>query len=571
MGSPASNRSTQPETSRRHRRSRNELRIVCGVLAGLSIATVIAAWVAFTTRDDRTATTVPPNSASGVAGRSQESAKGGRQARADAHSAGDITVIDDDGRTLWASPTRGEPLNLAYLPAGVQFIVALRLDALAAHPEGGKVLASLGPLGELALDFLNDAVAEPNVIAHCILGCQQAAEGSWQTTIVAQLRDRTSAAEHLQSQTTAANTKTYRSKTYRVVNEWAYYLPDNDDDTLLVAAPVEIVEEIIDLNGSAPPLRRDVERLLAHTDADRHVTVLCAPSALFSEGRTLFTGPLETLKAPLYWFLGDELSAAALSMHWDDNFFVELIAAPTLEISPERAARILAARLAEVPERLEAYVVGLNPHPYGRRVVARFPGMVRKLATHTRSGFEPDHAVLRSYLPGVAGHNLLMGAELTLAESLGSGSVATVTPADTRRPAEAGSPTGSAVGLDVAQRLRRITSLSFARDTLESALEQLSQDIDVEIVILGTDLQAEGITKNQSFGIEMTNRPAEEILVEVLRLANPAKTAIGPSDERQKLVYVFSAPAGTPPQIRITTRARAAERGDELPAVFRPN
>jgi hypothetical protein len=63
----------------------------------------------------------------------------------------------------------------------------------------------------------------------------------------------------------------------------------------------------------------------------------------------------------------------------------------------------------------------------------------------------------------------------------------------------------------------------------------------------------------------MVNRTAAEILVEILRRANPDKLAAGPADPRQKLVYVVG-----PKAIFITTRAAAADRGERLPAVFQP-
>jgi hypothetical protein len=81
-------------------------------------------------------------------------------------------------------------------------------------------------------------------------------------------------------------------------------------------------------------------------------------------------------------------------------------------------------------------------------------------------------------------------------------------------------------------------------------------------------LQADGITKNQQFGIDVENKPAEEILIEVLRLANPDKTAISASDEKQKLVYVMERGKDGGEQIVVTTRAAAMARGDELPAAF---
>jgi hypothetical protein len=303
-----------------------------------------------------------------------------------------------------------------------------------------------------------------------------------------------------------------------------------------------------------------MERLLAHTDADRHVTVVFASQDAYRELITPTSPPLMRLREPMFWFLGDEPSATAVSLHWDDNFFVEFLAIPTLDTSPELTARVLAGRVAQLPERLQDYVNLLDPHPYGRRVVERFPAMVRQLATYTRSGVEGDHAVLRCYLPGIAGHNLLLGAELTLAAATGTD----------RRAGSSPTPIAQET---VRNRLHRRTSLSFARETLEAALEQLSRDIEVPIVILGADLQAEGITKNQSISINVENRPAAEILVEILRLANPDKTATGPDDVRQKLVYVIRAggDAGDSAQILITTRAAAAERGDDLPPEFRAN
>ena len=125
--------------------------------------------------------------------------------------------------------------------------------------------------------------------------------------------------------------------------------------------------------------------------------------------------------------------------------------------------------------------------------------------------------------------------------------------------AEASSPAS------IAERLQKKTSLRFAREELEAALNMLAQDIGVEIVIRGQDLQLDGITRNQLFAIDMADRPAEEILVEILRRANPDKLATGPADPRQKLVYVVG-----PEAIFITTRAKAAERGERLPAVFQP-
>jgi hypothetical protein len=549
------------------RNSRRQWPVAVTVLASVALAIAAAVWALSRPRGGAELRKPPQRLRQTLDGAASESTPSADQQHS--HIA-DIALIEDDGQTLWVSPTTGSPLNLAYLPHGVQMVIALRPDALASHPEGGKVLDSLGPLGRRAIQRWQQLLLVPQGVKQVVVGLAPNGNGGWHATLVAHLSGDASADEHLAAKLPDAAVMSHHGMSYRLAADWAYYIPLGTDQHFVIASD-ESIAEIIDLGGQPPPLRRDVASLLAHTDADRHVTIVVAPNSLFSEGRVIFGGPMAGLREPLFWFLGDELSAAAMSLHWGDNLFVELVATPTLDTSPERAARLLAERVAQIPDRVEENVVSLNPHPYGRRIVARFPAMVRKLAAYTRSAFDDRHAVLRCYLPVIAGHNLLMGAELTLAET-GKDAVDDRAPANRSLSPEAGSPSVSMQSINVREKLRRVTSLVSDRDTLEAALEQLSQAIGVEIVVLGADLQAEGITKNQSFGIDLVNQPAETILVEILHRANPNKSVNEPSDERQKLVYVIASPSGgKSEQILITTRARAVERGDELPAVFRRN
>jgi hypothetical protein len=473
-------------------------------------------------------------------------------------------LIDDDGKTLWESPTNGKPLDLAYLSPGAQIIVAMRPEALLKHAEGEKIRTALGPLGQSGIEFVETAAGMPLTdMERLVVGCHINSEGTWQTTLVVRALNPITS-ESLLAKFAGAAEKDHFGKKYWLAAERAYYLPGDKDADVLVAAPEDAIHDVIDLAGQMPPLRRDIERLIDHTDGDRQLTIIFAPNSLFSEGQSIFSGQASRLREPLFWFLGDELSGAALSMHWGDNFFLELVATPTLETLPQRAATIFSERVAQAPSKLEEYVVNLNAQPYGRLVVARFPEMLRKVVAYTRSDFDKDHAVLRCYLPAVAGHNLLLAAELTLAETPGTAAtVAPVGSADNNPDESAAAPT------TLNDRLAKVTSLKFAKDTLEAALEQLSQDIGVPIFIRGPDLQADGITKNQSFGIDISDKPAEEILVEILRLANPDKTSTGTHDARQKLIYIIEQMPDKTEQVVITTRAKTKGRKTDLPAAFK--
>lgn len=468
-------------------------------------------------------------------------------------------LIEDDGETLWSSPTSGDPLDLAYLPPGVQMVVALRPSDLLAHSEGEKLLAALGPLGEEAARALESKLgASLAELDRVLIAAAVGGTGELTPIYVASFNEPLTDAS-IRERFPEAVEETHADDAYFNVSGTAYYLPSPN---VLVVAPALTIHEIIDLGGTAPPLRRDMERLLAHTDRARMVQVIVAPNFLFGEGQGLFAGELGPLREPLFWFLGDEFSAAALSLHWDRNFFAELVAVPTLDTTPDGASLLLQQRIAASAERLATHANSLAPSEHARQVVARFPAMIARLAEYSRRGGNRDVALLRCYLPPIAGHNLLMGAELTLAESWG-GARSPATPA----LAAEGGAGDSAASVD--EKLRKTTSLRFARDTLETALQQLANDLEIEIAILGGDLQLEGITKNQSFAIDISDRPGEEILVEILRLANPDKTATGAADPRQKLVYVVrSGSSAGPPSIVVTTRARAAERGETLPPVF---
>jgi hypothetical protein len=258
------------------------------------------------------------------------------------------------------------------------------------------------------------------------------------------------------------------------------------------------------------------------------------------------------LIAPAREFIGENCRGAELSAHlMGDSLFLEMRLLNSFDAKPDVAADQTKQQLEKLPESVERFVVSLNAQPYGRFMLRRFPDMVKLLKEFTRVGSEDNQTVLRSYLPAAAAHNLALGAELALAENAGLAQAGTLAANNA-----SGGGTGAATQ-SVAERLTRKTSLNFARDTLEKALIMLAEDIGVPIEIIGGDLQLEGITKNQSFGLDERDKPANEILRNIMLKANPDG----------KLVYVIKRhdPSGEE-TLFITTRAAAAKRGDKLPA-----
>ena len=465
-------------------------------------------------------------------------------------------TIPDDGQSLWASPTSGAPLSLNYLPPGPQIFLAVRPAALLVHPEGDKLQAALGPRGLQYLDQLKRITGfSAEEIEQVVVGLQAGGIGELEASFVVRLVQPLST-EEIVGRWSGAKQSTHDGKDYYVAGPYAYYVPEEQEGRTIAVTSPKYIRDVLLLDGAMPPLEREMERMLADTDTNRHFTLLFPPKHIFGEAhQAVFSGTIADLKDPLAQFLGDEaIKAAQLSLHLDQHFFAELRIFGTLDISPHELADQMHDRLDDVPKQMRRVIFGMQPYSYSAEILAEFPEMIRVFAEYTRGGAANEQAVLRSYLPAVAGHNLVMASELALAQRGGGPRAAPVAGA-------------AAEPKSLDELLQQPATLSFARDTLEQSLKMLSEELGAEIIILGGDLQLDGITKNQSFGIDLRDQPAQTILEQILLLANPDKTAAGPDDPKQKLVYVIK-PNNGKDAIFVTTRAQAEKRGDTLPDAF---
>jgi hypothetical protein len=471
-------------------------------------------------------------------------------------------VIEDlQGELLWASPTAGPPLSLGYVPAGTQCLLHLRPASMAASPEGERVIAALGPWGQEMLGRLQEILAvKPaeidSLLIAVVLGPQRQLEAAFRV----ELKDSWSE-EELARRFPRSKEARRGDQDYRVDEARAYFLAKAESPShTLVVCPIHLADELLESHGDSPPLVRDVEALAEHADSDREATLIIAPKFLEAGGNELLVGEAAPLKEAVHWLLGNDVTAVALSAHWNENFFAELRATPALNVPSRRAAMTVRERIATAPNAVEDIVASADWPPYGRKVLTRFPAMLRTLARFSRAAEDDHQAVVRCYLPPFAGHNLLMGAELLLTQSRSS----------TAAEAPSPGPTSTAPA-SLEERLARKTSLVFTKDSLERALEMLAEDTGLKIVIQGSDLQLDGITKNQSLAMDIHDAAASEILVDILHRANPDRTATGPDDPRQKLVYIVEpAQTGSLGRIIVTTRTAAGRRGDPLPAAFVP-
>jgi serine/threonine protein kinase len=469
---------------------------------------------------------------------------------ADASSGDDrsanLLLVADDGKTLWASPTNGAPIVLDYLPSGAQVIVVLRPAALLGSPEGPKLLTALGPAGAALQSQLQATLGVPlTEVEQLIVGFVPDDTLAPRAAYVMRLKGKAPRDALLAGwgNPTAA---THAGRDYFARDGMGYYLPA-ENERIVAIAPEPMLQQMLELKGK-PLLRRGIEQLLPHSDDQRQFTLLLTPSYLLTDGRNLLAGPLAALHAPLREFLDESIAAMLLSADVGEQLFVELRVSAPIDRKPQALKDLLSARWDKIPERVERYVDSLAPLPHGKPVVERFPRMLALARDYTRSGVDDRQVVLSTVLPVAAAHNLILGADLTLLESV-AGSASSL----------AADPPASTPLRSVSEALQQKITLSFPRESLESAVALVAREIDVPIAILGADLQLEGITRNQSVNnFDERDQPAAAVLRKLLLLANP----------EGKLVYQIKPDNSGRESVQISTRAAVTKRGEPLPQGF---
>lgn len=121
-------------------------------------------------------------------------------------------------------------------------------------------------------------------------------------------------------------------------------------------------------------------------------------------------------------------------------------------------------------------------------------------------------------------------------------------------------------------------SVKIDQGSLEMFLQAVEKKVrashpDFAIKILGKDLQTEGLTRNQAIrNFEATDKPAAEVLTDLVLRGNAFSDVKDPSDPRLKLIWIVGPHPDDAEKlaILITTRDAAKNRGDKLPKVFQP-
>ncbi len=481
-----------------------------------------------------------------------------------------VVLVEDDGETLWQSPTNGEPIDLTWTPPGAQVFITIEVADLLATEHGSSVLQAFGPeLSSIISSFETETGVALDKVDRLILSWLEDEQGQEVApSIVVHLTDSLDQGARSGLLGDPDSEQTDDGLIFQV-GQYKALIPEQDG--VLVFGPPAAIQETLQWQGKAPLLRRTMTQLLKQSDNQRHINILMAPSFLFTtlfrDGNTFYFGDSKKVREPLQWLLGEGLEAMLVSFHFDDVFYAEARLSAGLTLDKRELITQMRDRMNEIPNKIENYMVEINPSKHWRALSFRFPGMIRFLHSQTRIQVEDQTPVLNIAMPIEAAPNILLASELSLASTPGAVAVA-------------GNPTTTTVPQTIEELLQVPMSVDIPQQDLNLAIADIVMDVrnsvknppfEFDIKIDGNDLMEEGITRNQAIrDFVMKDKSLSEILTGIVMKANPVTTVKSPTETDQKLIWLITddpLKAGNK-IILVTTRKAAESKQYTLPSVF---
>ena len=269
--------------------------------------------------------------------------------------------------------------------------------------------------------------------------------------------------------------------------------------------------------------------------------------------------------APLKRFMQPDINACLFTLYFntDETVFLETRYAPSGGISEPALMRKVSDSIESLPEWANQFILDTTQDPSWKLLAIRMPQMMQYLSSKTRVGISDNAVVANTYLPQAAFPQLAFAGLLAMNTST-TGVAIEITP--------------EAEMLTIDQMLDRKMSVSFDQESLEFALEAISNAFQEGLpagnqmptaVIVGGDLELMGITQNQQVrDFSKTDEALRDVLTALVVQANPDKSATGPDDPKQSLIWVVIDSEEGGKEIRITTRQAAERESYQVPPEF---
>lgn len=459
---------------------------------------------------------------------------------------------------VWESPTKGAPLEPKYLISGAQAIIALRPAQLMKNPESEKLLDSsvTGNLGAWIREGLPKELGLPlEKLDQVVISVLDNGAEAPKLAYRVQTTDPV-AFEALQAAWGNPGQQMAGDKTFYEKDGVSYYGSPSGGQKLFVVGPSDVMKDVIESDGAATSLPLDIEVMLKQTDADRTITAIFVPRTILAPGKPVFTGTAKLYPEQLEKFLSDpdgsgELPKSVLaSLNLKDALFLELRIYDQFTSSANETRSIAyEGKLKQITKQIKTLLLSFPLSKYSQPILVDFEDRLRQMLAMLRVGSAEKQIVARAYLPATAASNLAMSTYLATIEHPEGGFSPDGDKGQPIKPVEA-------VASGPEGKLQKKTSLAFERNTLEYSVNTLGDDIGLPIKLHLASMSIEGITQNQSFGLDETDKPALSILKTILLKASPAG----------KLVYCITKDAAGEDIVMVCTRVGAASNKWTIPA-----
>ncbi len=477
-------------------------------------------------------------------------------------------------RTLFAPPyppdSASPPLSL--IPPGPAAIVTVRLHAIRGSDDGQPIIDALSPELSGLIDATAIASGVPvDWIDRCTAALFPGEEGQPSVSMAIELVQPQPLSELLDRWQVSESQTRDGATVYAGESPGSnafYLLPAevaSESISRYAVGPLDRITEVASIEGETIPLARSLKTLWNGVSVDADIVALVAPNFLFADGREMLLQSAPELVQPLKSVLIPNVSAMLITADISDGLvFVEGRVMPSGGISEAMLMRDIRDAVQQWPTWADSFVVGTTPDPSWRLLASRLPTMMRFVTDQFRFGISDNVIVANTYLPAKPFSQVTLATLLALNSPTGSSVAATTQPTK---------------ALSIEDMLDRKMSVSFDQESLEFALEVVANEFSSKlpegsvlppIRLIGGDLQKMGITQNQQIrAFAKTDIPLRTVLTDLVLGANPDKTATGPGDPKQALIWVIADdPQNAGKQaVLVTTRQAAVDRYD-LPREF---
>jgi hypothetical protein len=279
-----------------------------------------------------------------------------------------------------------------------------------------------------------------------------------------------------------------------------------------------------------------IESIVAHTDKERHVTVVFQPFDVRVHQEMLAAENVRpALNKFLDWLNVEDVDTVLWTMHLgDQKFYSQFLLRPAAQVdhqwTPMDLERSVRKKLATLPKELYAGVQMMAPTELGfRRIIGRFPAMMQVYSLSTLGGVDGGMAQFTTVLPAKAAPNLALGTLLAWDESTRTNFTKDRPKPQTEEPK---------LPDLVVDRLKLPMDVDFRRRPLQEAFMDIGEATYVKIEIDGDALKFAGYTQNMPQTFNLGEVPAKEAIAKILSQYD--KMCVCITDEEKNIVTVMT-------------------------------